>query len=85
MKEERRVGQNRGETRLNDNAKEKGYSRGEKTAAKGKSKRKTAASKSVAKILVTRQDELLSDWMDNIKSLTGTRTLELMTEEQLRV
>ncbi|NIA13618.1 MAG: STAS domain-containing protein [Nitrospiraceae bacterium] len=38
----------------------------------------------MAEILVARQDEVLSDWMENVKALGGTRTLELMSEEQLR-
>jgi len=56
-----------------------------------KKTKKTAAAKkgvgirSVADILVIRQDEVLEDWLDNIKTLTGTRTLELMNEAQLRV
>ena len=58
---------------------------GKKTAVKGKARRKTAAAKTVAEILVTRQEELLVDWIENIKTLVGTRTLELMTEQKLRV
>ena len=30
-----------------------------------------------------RQEEILSDWIENIKDLPGTRTLKLMTREQL--
>ena len=58
---------------------------GKKTAAKGKSRRKTAAVNTVSEILVSRQDELLAQWMENIKLQVGIRSLELMTEEQLRV
>ena len=50
---------------------------GKKTAAKRKL--------SVAEILVTRQEELLADWMENIKTLTGARTLELISQAQLRL
>ncbi len=39
--------------------------------------------KSVSKIMTTRQKEILSTWMENIKTLGGTRTLEYMTEDQL--
>ena len=58
---------------------------GKKTAAKGKSRRKTAGVSSVAEVMVARQGELLSDWLENIRVLAGTRTFELMTEEQLRL
>jgi len=50
-----------------------------KKAAAGKKK----ATLTVAEVIVARQKEILSDWVDNIKSLAGTRTLELMTDEQL--
>ena len=40
---------------------------------------------SVAKIIANREDELLKDWIESIIILTGTRTLELMTEEQLSI
>ncbi len=52
--------------------------------AKRKTAKKTAGTRTVADILVLRQDELLVDWLENIKTLVGTRTFELMTEEQLR-
>jgi len=58
---------------------------GKKAAAKGKSKRNRGVVRTVADILVSRQSELLADWMENIKTLSGTRTLELMSEEQLRI
>ncbi len=54
-------------------------------AKKGTARRKAAGIRSVADILVIRQKELLNDWIANIQKLGGTRTLELMTEEQLRV
>jgi len=38
----------------------------------------------VADIIVLRQEEILSDWMENIQALGGSRTLELMSEKQLR-
>jgi len=41
--------------------------------------------RSVSQILSTRQEEILVTWMENIKTLAGTRTTELMTDEQLRV
>lgn len=39
--------------------------------------------RSVAEIIVLRQDELLADWMENIQSMLGSRTLEMMNEGQL--
>ena len=39
----------------------------------------------VAQILEARQEELLVTWLENLHSLPGSRTLELMDEEQLRV
>ena len=51
-----------------------------KTAAKGKSRALT-----VADIILARQEELLVDWLENIQSLAGARTLELMNKGQLRV
>jgi rsbT co-antagonist protein RsbR len=44
----------------------------------------TGNRRSVAEIITTRQEEVLADWLENIKTLAGNRTLELMTEEQLR-
>lgn len=41
--------------------------------------------RSVSQIMTTRQKEILSTWLENIKTLGGTRTMEIMTEEQLRV
>jgi len=41
--------------------------------------------RSVAQVMTARQEEILSTWIENIKTLAGTRTLEMMTEEQLRV
>ncbi len=38
----------------------------------------------VAVILETKQKELLETWLENIHTLSGTRTPELMTEAQLR-
>jgi rsbT co-antagonist protein RsbR len=40
--------------------------------------------KTVAEIVVEKQDDLLESWVENILSLIGPRTLELMTETQLR-
>ena len=39
----------------------------------------------VAQLLEAKQKEVLAVWLKNIRSLLGTRVLELMTEEQLRV
>lgn len=39
----------------------------------------------VAGLLRARQSEVRADWLENIRTLGGSRTLELMTEEQLRV
>jgi len=55
---------------------------GIKKTAKRKSRNKESI-RSVVDILVLRQEELLADWIENIKSLTGTRTLELISEKQL--
>jgi len=66
-------------------AKKKAVAKKKKTAVKGTARRKTAGIRTVSDIIVARQDEVLSDWMENIIALGGTRTLELMTEEQLRV
>ncbi len=41
--------------------------------------------RSVAQVMTARQEEILSTWIENIKTLGGTRTLEMMTEEQLRI
>ena len=41
--------------------------------------------RSVSQIMTTRQEEILTTWMENIKALAGTRTLEMMTEDQLRI
>jgi len=41
--------------------------------------------RSVSQIMTARQDEILATWIENITTLAGTRTMELMTEEQLRV
>ncbi len=41
--------------------------------------------RSVSQIMTTRQEEILTTWMENIKTLAGTRTLEMMTEDQLRI
>jgi rsbT co-antagonist protein RsbR len=41
--------------------------------------------RSVSQIMTARQEEILKTWMENIKKLAGTRTMDLMTEEQLRV
>jgi rsbT co-antagonist protein RsbR len=35
--------------------------------------------------MTTRQEEILNTWVENITTLEGTRTLEMMTEEQLRI
>ncbi len=55
-----------------------------KTAAKGAARPGKARARSVAEILTERQEALLANWLENIRELAGTRTLELMTEEQLR-
>lgn len=41
--------------------------------------------RSVSQIMTTRQEEILKTWVENIKALAGTRTLEMMTEDQLRI
>ncbi len=41
--------------------------------------------RSVSQIMTTRQEEILTTWLENIKTLAGTRTLEMMTEDQLRI
>lgn len=41
--------------------------------------------RSVAQIMTTRQEEILTTWMENVKTLAGSRTMDMMTEEQLRV
>jgi len=41
--------------------------------------------RSVSQIMTVRKDEILKTWIENIKTLAGTRTLEMMTEEQLQV
>jgi len=38
----------------------------------------------VAEVLTARRGDLLTDWLENVKTLLGTRALKLMTEEQLR-
>ena len=40
--------------------------------------------KSGARMMARCQDEILKTWMENIKTLAGVRTMDLMTEEQLR-
>ena len=40
--------------------------------------------RSTSQIMTKRQKEILETWMENILGLAGTRTLEFMTEEQLR-
>lgn len=57
------------------------------TTPKKKARQRTARRKaagSVVDILTLRQDELLADWIENIRGLSGTRTPELITERQLR-
>ncbi len=56
-----------------------------KAKARGTVRRRTANVATVAEILVARQEELLNDWLENIKRLDGTQTLDLMTDAQLRV
>lgn len=41
--------------------------------------------RSVSQMMTTRQEEILTTWMENIKTLAGSRTLEMMTDEQLRL
>ena len=41
--------------------------------------------RSVSQIMTARKDEILKTWMENIKTLAGSRALEMMTEEQLQV
>jgi len=48
-------------------------------ATKKKGKRKT-----VAQVLEARQQELLDAWLEKVTAMPGARTLELMTEVQLR-
>ncbi len=43
-----------------------------------------AETRSVAQIITARQEEILATWQENIKTLPGGRTMELMTHEQLR-
>lgn len=38
----------------------------------------------VAEVLGDRQSEVVETWMENIRVLEGTRTLDLMTEAGLR-
>ena len=45
---------------------------------------KTRTHSSVAEILEANQTGLLDMWIENIRAVPGTRTLELMSEEQLR-
>jgi len=49
----------------------------------GGARKKAGAATTVAEILAGRQQEVLADWLENIRALPGTRTLELMTEDQL--
>ena len=44
----------------------------------------TTPSKTVAQVLETRHAEVLETWLRNIRALAGTRTLALMTEQELR-
>jgi len=55
-----------------------------KAAARQTARKKKAAVLTVAQVLAAHQKEILEDWLANIKSLVGTRMLELMSEEQLR-
>jgi len=41
--------------------------------------------RSVSQIMTARQEEILTTWIENIKILGGSRTLEMMTEDQLRI
>lgn len=43
-----------------------------------------ARRKTVAEVIKAREKELLETWLGNIRTLAGTRTLELMTEGQFR-
>jgi len=45
---------------------------------------KEKAFKTVSEIIVSRQDEILKDWIENIRALGETRTMELMSDEELR-
>ncbi len=47
--------------------------------------KKESKLKTIAEIIVDRQEEILTDWMQLITKLGGTRTLELMSEDQLVV
>lgn len=38
----------------------------------------------IAEIMAAKEGELLESWLENVKALPGTRTLELVTEAQLR-
>ena len=59
--------------------------RSKKAGAKKISSRAKKQGRSVASIMVLRQDELLEDWVDNIIKLGGTRTLKLMSRKQLQL
>ncbi len=47
--------------------------------------KKESKLKTIAEIIVDHQEEILTDWMQLITKLGGTRTLELMSEDQLVV
>jgi len=57
----------------------------EKKSAQGTAGRTTAEVRTVARIIEMRQEEVLADWLENLKTASVPRTVELMTEEQLRV
>ena len=50
---------------------------------KGKSNGNAVAKPTVAQIIGMRQEELLADWLQIMRSEPGTRILDLLTEEQL--
>ncbi len=41
--------------------------------------------KTIANILAVNQNEILKDWLDQIRSLPDNRTFELMTEDQVKI
>ncbi len=55
----------------------------EETATKRALRLNKGRTSTVAEILNKRQDELLRKWLENFKTLAGTRAIALTTEEQL--
>ncbi len=55
-----------------------------KASAQGKGRKKSGAVRTVPEILAVRQEELLSEWLENLEALVGARTLEMMNRQQLQ-